>query len=440
MYLISLTFSPDGKTLASGQWTSQGWGGQSRLWEVPSGRELKPVVTGQRTFGLCFSPDGKLLATVHPLSHGMAPTALNNVICLWDRATGRQVHVLQGHQFEAGDCAFSPDGKLLASAGYARTRAPGHRIPGEPDSPDLSDALHLWDVATGAHLRQIPGDPVVTRPGEGKLRWVSNLHFTPDGKGLVSAEGNDVILYETATGKVRLRLKGHQDGVVGTAFLRGGRILLSVSQDDTVLIWDVTGRLHKGQLRPIILSSSAVEKLWGELAAADAAQAYRAMWTLAAAPESTVPFLYTKLRPIPLLNPGRIEKLLADLDDPRFKTRTQAVHGLEELGELAEPALRKALANKPSLEVRYAASRLLEVQAKATLPPDRLQVMRAIETLEQIGSPAAQELLKTLGNGAAEARLTQDARGSLERLARNLSSGASKNFLELPDAEIRSAR
>jgi hypothetical protein len=259
----------------------------------------------------------------------------------------------------------------------------------------------------------------VIRPGESKERWISDIHFSPDGKGLVSAEGNDVILYETATGKVRLRLKGHQDAVVGADFLPGGRILVSVSQDDTVLIWDVTGRLDKGQLRPVTLSSAAVEKLWGQLAGADAAQAYRAIWTLAAAPESTVPFLKTKLRPIPLDNAGRIEELLADLDDARFKTRTQAARELEKMGELAEPALRKALATQPSLEVRYAAARLLELPAKAPLPPDRLQVLRAIETLEQIGSPAAQELLKTLGNGAPGARLTHEARASLERLARS---------------------
>jgi hypothetical protein len=248
---------------------------------------------------------------------------------------------------------------------------------------------------------------------------VGDIHFSPDGKGLAAAEGNDVILYETATGKVRLCLKGHHDGVVGVGFVRGGQVLVSASQDDTALIWDLTGRLDKGRLRPVVLSSAEVERLWGELAGADAAQAYRAIWTLAAGPEATVALLKTRLRPIPPVDSGRMERLLADLDADSFETRVNAGHELEKQGELAEPALRKLLESQPSLDVQRAANKLLVKQARASLPPDRLQALRAIEALEQIGSPAARELLRTLGAGAPEARLTQEAKASLERLTRS---------------------
>jgi WD40 repeat protein len=419
--LFSLSFSPDGKTLASGLWGGNG-GGQCVLWEVSSGKELKALAKGQRTFGLAFSADGRLVATTHPWDQFTPGPTSRNVICLWDTATGRRERVLQGHLFEAFHCALSPDGKVLASAGKAIARDPDQRRPGmpdSPDSPDLSEALHLWDVSRSIHLRQIPGDPVVSRPREGKVRFVGDIHFSPDGKGLAAAEGNDVILYETATGKVRLRLKGHHDGVVGVGFVRGGQVLVSASQDDTVLIWDLTGRLDKERLRPVVLSAAEVERLWGKLAGADAAEAYQAIWTLAAAPEAAVAFLKTKLRPVPQTDSGRIERLLADLDADDFKTRVSASREIEKLGELAEPALRKLLESQPSQDVQRAANELLAKQARAPLPPDRLQVLRAIETLEEVGSPAAKELLRALGAGASEARLTQEAKASLERLTRS---------------------
>jgi WD40 repeat protein len=422
--LHSLSFSPDGEILASGQWGEKPEdGGQCRLWEVSSGKELKQLGAGQRTYGLAFSADGKRVATTQEWFEGDNATPTPNpVICLWDAATGKREHVLQGHLFNAMRCAFSPDGKILASAGQAIARAhdPSRRIPDEPDSPDLSEALHLWNVSTGRHLRQIPGDPTWgDNPDQPKVRWVGDIRFSPDGKGLAAAEGNDVILYETATGKVRLRLKGHHEGVVGIGFVSGGRILLSASQDDTALLWDLTGRLHEGQIRPAVLSPAEVKTLWGELAGADSAQAYRAIWTLAAAPEATVAILKTKLQPIAQVDSRRIEQLFAELDDDSFETRVSASRELEKLGELAERALRKLLKSQPSLEVRSEANKLLAKVARAPLPPDQLQVLRAIETLEQIGSPAAMEVLRALGAGATEARLTQEANASLERLTRS---------------------
>jgi hypothetical protein len=94
-----------------------------------------------------------------------------------------------------------------------------------------------------------------------------------------------------------------------------------------------------------------------------------------------------------------MEQLLADLDADRFDTRGQASHEQEKLGELAEPALRKLLESQPLLDLRRAANKLLAKQAKASLPLDRLQVLRAIEAREQIGSAAAKERLRSLGAG-----------------------------------------
>jgi hypothetical protein len=53
----------------------------------------------------------------------------------------------------------------------------------------------------------------------------------------------------------------------------------------------------------------------------------------------------------------------------------------------------------------------LEVPAS----PDGLRDLRAVELLERLAAPAAEQLLRELAAGAAGARLTREARAALER-------------------------
>jgi len=108
----------------------------------------------------------------------------------------------------------------------------------------------------------------------------------------------------------------------------------------------------------------------------------------------------------------RITRLLTDLDNKDFSRRVQARLDLLSLGMTAEPGLRRALEGKPSPEVRRSVEQLLrELEGSPLLRP-----IRALEVLETIGTTQARELLRTLAKGAAEARFTQEAEASLERL------------------------
>ncbi len=78
----------------------------------------------------------------------------------------------------------------------------------------------------------------------------------------------------------------------------------------------------------------------------------------------------------------------------------------------------KALASNPPLEVKRRIEDLLDEIRKPVTLPKKLQTLRAIEVLEHIGTPEAQEVLKSLAKGAPEARITHEAKGSLERLAK----------------------
>ena len=86
-------------------------------------------------FGVAFSPDGRLLATASG----------DKTARLWDPATGKHLRTLAGHTDMIFGVAFSPDGRLLATASGDKT-------------------IRVLDPATGEHLRTLAGDPV---PGPG---------------------------------------------------------------------------------------------------------------------------------------------------------------------------------------------------------------------------------------------------------------------------------
>jgi hypothetical protein len=111
-----------------------------------------------------------------------------------------------------------------------------------------------------------------------------------------------------------------------------------------------------------------------------------------------------------------LSRWIADLESERFSVREKATRALEELADLAAPALRKMLAQL-SPEGRRRAEQLLEKLTGPIPPGERLQALRAIEVLEHIGTEARQ-ILKSLATGTPEARLTQEAKASLERLAK----------------------
>jgi hypothetical protein len=157
--------------------------------------------------------------------------------------------------------------------------------------------------------------------------------------------------------------------------------------------------------------------LWSELGSAEAPQAAEAIWTLAAAPKEALPLLHKHLRPVPQLDAARVARLVADLDSQRYDVRQRASEELEKLGDLAEPALRRVLQGKPSLEMRQRVERLVHKLEEPLQDPEQLRALRAIEVLEQINTAEARQLLERLAKGAPESRLTQDAQAALDRLS-----------------------
>ena len=100
-----------------------------------------------------------------------------------------------------------------------------------------------------------------------------------------------------------------------------------------------------------------------------------------------------------------------------FKERDQSNSELLKIGELAIPAIDKALTGNPSLETlrRLEALRNQSDPTSLILQGDRLRAYRAVEVLERIGTPEARRLLTSYAKGAPGALLTTAAEAALKR-------------------------
>src|SRR5207253_10812756 len=127
--------------------------------------------------------------------------------------------------------------------------------------------------------------------------------------------------------------------------------------------------------------------------------------------------LKERVKPAPHADLKRIAQCLADLESNIFKKRAQAIADLEGFRESALPAIDKKLADKSySLEARRRLE-LLAQNAKTVLSGEELRSLRAVEILEQAGTPDARAVLGDLSRGGEGAVLTAQARRALARLA-----------------------
>ena len=109
----SASFSPDGKTVAFG--TDEEL---VKLWDINSNTII--LTTPRRHRGkvnsVNFSPDGKILVSASDGDSSNSGNRYDNVLKLWDAATGREIVTLNKHSAPVNSVTFSPDGKTIVSA------------------------------------------------------------------------------------------------------------------------------------------------------------------------------------------------------------------------------------------------------------------------------------------------------------------------------------
>ena len=247
----AVSFSSDGRTLASAQPTTNSLADFSRvlLWDVATGK-IQGRLRGEHTArvnSVSFSPDGKLLAS----------GSVDNTIRLWNLKTKKVKRTLKGHSGGVHSVRFSPDGKTLASGsgdktiklwnvetGQIKATLKGHSrnvccVTFRPDGYMLASAgwdatIRLWDMKS----REVK---TTLKPHSG---IITDVCFSPDGQILASVTSREIQLWDVQTGQVKVSHKNNDQirtvtfSPDGKTFLTGGGRANSV-----IKLWDVrTGK------------------------------------------------------------------------------------------------------------------------------------------------------------------------------------------------------
>lgn len=270
----TLTFAPDGRTLASA-----GKDGTARLWDLTAGGAPLVLRHADAVLGVAYHPAGTQLAT----------GAADGGVRFWDAATGRELYSLVGEP-DAAACgvAYLAGGRLLAVASGKRlTASPGSLRLWHLDEVPIRSQLGplgvlpwkggspfgVWALAATPHGK------VLAWGGGGKRVTVWDVtaqdHFLPqpakkgilavaltaDGHTLAFSDDYAVRLYDVADRRERITLTGHKGLVSALAFAPDGRTLASGSWDRRITLWDVaTGRARQtfaweiGQVRALAFS------------------------------------------------------------------------------------------------------------------------------------------------------------------------------------------
>ena len=196
----SLAISPDGKNLASGSFQ------ELRIWNTDTGEEVRKIEGfSDRIVALAFSPDGKLLATA-----GGPPTEEGEVKLI-EVASGKVVQDLKGaHSDTAFGVSFSADGKMLATCGADKF-------------------VKIFNVADGKFIKSF----------EGHTHHVLDVGWKSDGKFLASAGADNAIkVWDFEKGEQARTVNGHSKQVTKISFTSTNPQFATTSGDKTLRLWN----------------------------------------------------------------------------------------------------------------------------------------------------------------------------------------------------------
>jgi RNA polymerase sigma factor (sigma-70 family) len=307
--VYSVAFSPDGKTLLSGALDKT-----LRLWDWNAGKELR-VFKGHLgwVLAVAFAPEGTTAASVGDS---------NDVfIHLWDVKTGKELRRFEAHEPGPNtgifSLAFSPDGRMLASAGFG-------------------DTIHVWESVTGKERCRFQGHEYQTE----------KVAFSPDGRLLASKGADGTVLLWDMMGTPRHRRLTRPEwetcwkDLADQDARRAYRALQALAADPEQSVARLAERI-----RPVPeADAKQTAKLLRELDSADFATRSKAVDELAKQGESVRPALEQALRGNPSLEAcRRIEQLLEQLEPEHSLPQLRWLRAVEAVEKMQTPDARRLL-------------------------------------------------------------------------------------------------
>lgn len=230
----SLAFNRAGDMLASGGFRTV------KLWRRPRDVRRLEIATPGAVTAVAASPDGGFLATA----------STDNVIRVWDRATGAASLTLEGHSGSVTALKFIPNDRRLASASLDKTirfwslddGTPAGSIVTSNDVTDISLLANGTRIASAhtdnfARYWDVPRGPAEQLAEEAPKPTV--ISVSPDRQLIATANAAGVIrVVDVDCGQlVDASWQAHQGPVTAMSFSNSGR-LASAGADGVVRVWD----------------------------------------------------------------------------------------------------------------------------------------------------------------------------------------------------------
>lgn len=175
------------------------------IWDSKTGKELFMLEKSTRQIkdNAVLSPDGKYIASYDS----------DYIVRITDASTKREHKALKGHKSNINSIVFSDDSNYLITTSDDNT-------------------IRLWETKKKDPPQKIKS---------GSCN--SAATFNPDGKRIIAASNENIIIYDTETGKQLMTLTGHKRCVKSASFSPDGKRIVSAAPSDVIIVWNAeTGK------------------------------------------------------------------------------------------------------------------------------------------------------------------------------------------------------
>ncbi|MEG5049904.1 MULTISPECIES: nSTAND1 domain-containing NTPase [unclassified Microcoleus] len=233
--VFSVTFSPDSQTIASASFDKT-----VKLWNRDGTPKGSPLLHSKEVLAVAFNPKGDKIATGDD----------NGTVTIWDLKENKKTN-FKAHNGLIYSLSFSPDGNLLSTGSSDKTaklwtldpKAKNKKLKvvqhsdvvysvsfssnGEIASACLDGTVKL-EKTDGSLIRELKGESGFT-----------SVTFSHDGKIIAAGRLDGKVQLWDTSGKEIGTLEGHTDRVNSVSFNRNGKTIASASNDQTVKLWQI---------------------------------------------------------------------------------------------------------------------------------------------------------------------------------------------------------